>query len=88
MLEEEGLQRNILEGMAVVKETGKTKSHMDRHHQGVDGEYWREWWGVKVAGKTKSHMNRQHQCVCVYIYIYIYIYIYLCNQQHNTDIEI
>ena len=27
----------------------------------MDGEYWREWWGVEEAGKTKSLKDRQHQ---------------------------
>ena len=51
----------ILEGMVEGERDGKTKSHMDRQHQGVDGKYWREWWRVKETGKTKSHMDRQHQ---------------------------
>ena len=60
---QEGMQRGTLEGMVGVKEAGKTKNHIDRQHQGLDGEHRRAWWRVKEAVKTKSHMDRQHQGV-------------------------
>ena len=44
--------------MAGVEEAGKTKSLKDRQHEGMDREYWREWWGVEEAGKTKSLKDR------------------------------
>ena len=36
------------------KRQGKTKSHMDRQHQGVDGKYWREWWKVEETGEDQE----------------------------------
>ncbi|KAI0224418.1 hypothetical protein LSAT2_024582 [Lamellibrachia satsuma] len=45
----------ILEGMVEgERDRGKTKSHMDRQHQGVDGKYWREWWRVKETGEDQE----------------------------------
>ena len=44
----------ILEGMVEGERDGKTKSHMDKQHQGVDGKYWREWWRVKETGRPRA----------------------------------